>query len=384
MTGTLEGGGLSQTAGQGAVKELASFASALRGRGMTVTPDQVGSMARSLLLVDPAQRDQVHAALKSLSVTDPSQREIFDEEFRHFFEMWQTDQVPDDRSSLAPITGTDRLADRPDDRTREEVSSEAGASAAERLAHRDFADLDPDEAEEARRLVMTMLWQPSDFRTRRWVSARRGLRTDLRRTFRRAVGPEGDLLRIDVRERRLRQRPLIVIADISGSMASYAEMFLVFAHAAQRRLDDVEVFTFSTELTRITEDLRHRDLASALTGVSHTVSDWSGGTRIGDAVATWNRDWSRRLARRGPVALILSDGWDTGDPAILSREMGRLARSVHRVMWLNPLAARADYRPATRGMRTVLPHVDHLLPAASVADLRDVVSLLESIAGLRA
>ncbi|MGH8945522.1 MAG: vWA domain-containing protein [Acidimicrobiia bacterium] len=384
MTGTIEGGDPPHTPRQGAVRDLASFASALRGRGMTVTLDQVGNMARSLLLVDPAERDQVHAALRSLSVTDPSQREVFDEEFRRFFEMWRPEQIPDDHSSLAQITGTEQLTDRPDDRIRDEASSEAGASAAERLAHRDFADLDRDEAEEARRLVMTMLWQPSDFRTRRWVPARRGLRPDLRRTFKGAIGPEGDLLRIDVRERRLRQRPLIVIADISGSMASYAEMFLVFAHAAQRRLDDVEVFTFSTELTRITDDLRRRDLGSALAGVSHTVQDWSGGTRIGEAVATWNRDWSRRLARRGPVALILSDGWDTGDPDLLSHEMGRLARSVHRVMWLNPLAARRDYRPATRGMRAALPHVDHLLPAASVADLRDVVSLLESIAGLRA
>lgn len=351
---------------------------------MTVTPDQVGDMARSLLLVDPAERDQVHAALESLSVTDPSQREAFDEEFRRFFSMWSPEESPDDHSRLAQVTGVNPVIDRPGGRTRGEALSEAGASAMERLAHRDFADLDRDEAEKARRLVMTMLWQPSDFRTRRWVAAPRGRRPDLRRTFKRAVGPEGELMRITLRERRLRQRPLIVIADISGSMAGYSEMFLVFAHAALRRLDRVEVFTFSTGLTRITDDLRRRDLGSALIGVSNTVQDWSGGTRIGEAIATWNRDWSRRLARGGPVALILSDGWDTGEPRLLAREMGRLARSVHRVIWLNPLAGRRDYSPATRGMRAALPYVDQLLPAASVADLRDVVRLLESIAGLRA
>lgn len=226
---------------------------------------------------------------------------------------------------------------------------------------------------------MTMLWQPTDFKTRRWVRARDGRRPDLRRTLHRAVGPEGDLLQIALKKRRLRQRPLIVIADISGSMEKYADLFLVFAHAAQHRLDNVEAFTFSTELTRITEALRKRDTRLALSAVTDTVSDWSGGTKIGEALGEWNKQWSRRLARGGPVALILSDGWDCGDPSVLSEEMARLARSVHKVIWLNPLAAHSEYRPATRGMRAVLPHVDHLLPAASVNDLRGVVSLLDSI-----
>jgi hypothetical protein len=181
------------------------------------------------------------------------------------------------------------------------------------------------------------------------------------------------------RQRRRRQRPLIIIADISGSMEKYAELFLVFAHAAQRRIDDVEVFTFSTDLTRITEDMKRRDTVSALSRVSKTVKDWSGGTMIGEALAEWNRQWSRRLARGGPIALILSDGWDCGDPEMLGREMARLARTVSKVLWLNPLAARADYEPATRGMRAVLPHIDHLLPAASVNDLRGVVRLLDSV-----
>jgi hypothetical protein len=162
-------------------------------------------------------------------------------------------------------------------------------------------------------------------------------------------------------------------------MEKYADLFLVFAHAAQKRLESVEAFTFSTELTRITDDLNRRDTKTALSRVSASVRDWSGGTKIGEAFAEWNRLWSRRLSRGGPIALILSDGWDCGDPGQLSLEMARLARSVHRVIWLNPLAARSDYRPATRGMQAVLPHIDHLLPAASVMDLRGVVRLLDSL-----
>ena len=185
-------------------------------------------------------------------------------------------------------------------------------------------------------------------------------------------------MKIAMKGRRFKQRPLIVIADISGSMERYAELFLVFAHAAQNKIDHVEVFTFSTHLTRITPDLRKRDPRAALSSITHTVTDWSGGTKIGEAFADWNKSWSRRLARGGPVVMVLSDGWDCGDPQLLSTEMGRLARSVHRVLWLNPLAARHDYQPATRGMKAVLPYVDHLLPAASVHDLGGVVRLLES------
>ncbi|HEX6221564.1 MAG TPA: VWA domain-containing protein [Acidimicrobiia bacterium] len=364
----------------GTLTDLTSFATALRRRGLTVTPDQVSDMARAITLVDPSDRSQIHASLRSLAITDPDERGPFDEEFARFFE-----------GSLDPTPGHDQDREAPtgsalkpvmrstEGRSEEETSSQRGTSAIENVATRDFADLSDDELAEARRLVMAMMWQPTDVRTRRWSMARSGSRPDLRRTLRTTTRPEGDLIPIVMRTRRKRQRPLIVIADISGSMEKYADLFLVFAHAAQRRIDEVEVFTFSTELTRITEDLKKRSTQAALDKVASTVHDWSGGTKIGDAFAEWNRHWSRRLTRGGPIALILSDGWDCGDPALLSREMARLARTVHRVIWLNPLAAHADYRPATRGMQAVLPHVDHLLPAASVVDLRSVVRLLDTL-----
>jgi uncharacterized protein with von Willebrand factor type A (vWA) domain len=263
-----------------------------------------------------------------------------------------------------------------------EMSAQAGASAVERLATRDFADLDEDDLQEARRLVMTMMWHPTDYRTRRWKPGD-GRRPDLRRTLREAVGPTGDMMALSWKRRRKKERPLIIIADISGSMEKYADIFLVFAHAAQRRLREVEIFTFSTHLSRITEDMRRRDTRTALARVAERVTDWSGGTQIGEALSDWNRLWSRRLARGGPVVMILSDGWDCGDPGLLSTEMARLARSVHQVIWLNPLAARDSYQPLTRGMQAVLPHVDQLLPAASVSDFRGVVKVLDSVAGAR-
>lgn len=364
----------------GAVDGITLFADALRERGMTVTPDQVADMTQSLLMVDPAREEQVFAAFRCLAITDPAHREPFEEEFRRFFHgmwvdpiTWAHDTQEELTFAVAPIL------DAPSEPGIDETTTKTGASATENLASRDFADMDDDQLAEARRLVMTMLWQPTDFKTRRWIHDTLGRRPDMRRTLRGAVGPEGDLLRIERRRRRTRQRPLIIIADISGSMERYADLFMIFAHAAHHRLRHVEVFTFSTDLTRVTEEMSRRDIKTALARVTNTVTDWSGGTKIGEALAEWNRHWSRRLARGGPVVLLLSDGWDCGDPTLLSTEVARLSRSVHRLFWLNPLAGRAGYEPATRGARAILPYTDHLLPAASVNDLKGVVRLLETM-----
>lgn len=368
------------TSSGGPVRDLATFAEKLRDRGLTVTPDQVGDMARAIRLVDASRRSQVYTALRSLAITDPDQRASFDEAFVEFFEgLTRLQPTSEQHSTLASSNAVKPLLQSFGQTPESDARSQGGASATENLAHRDFAELDEAQLIEARRLVMAMMWQPSDVRTRRWLRSPTGSTPDLRRTLRGTVRPEGDLMPIVRRRRRKRQRPLIIIADISGSMEKYADLFLVFAHAAQRRLHQVEAFTFSTSLTRITEELRRRDTKTALAKVSSSVSDWSGGTRIGEAFAEWNRLWSRRLSRGGPIALVLSDGWDCGDPDLLRVEIARLARSVHSLLWLNPLAARADYRPATRGMQAVLPHVDHLLPAASVMDLRGVVRLLDTM-----
>lgn len=365
---------------RGPVLDLATFAEALRGRGITITPDQVSDMVRSLALVDVSNRGNVYAALRSLAISDPDQRPLFEEEFNRFFSGEITlNPTAEQHSNMRTAPALQPIFRPSGDAPATDMSSQTGASAVETLQTRDFANLDEDDMIEARRLVMAMMWQPSDVKTRRWSPSRVGTQPDLRRTLRSTTRPDGDLMPIVRRARRKRQRPLIIIADISGSMEKYADLFLVFAHAAQRRIDDVEVFTFSTELTRVTDDLRRRDTQTALDRVSNSVHDWSGGTRIGEALADWNRRWSRRLSRGGPIALILSDGWDCGDPGLLAGEMARLARTVNKVIWLNPLAAHADYKPATKGMQAVLPHIDHLLPAASVVDLRGVVRLLDSM-----
>lgn len=364
-----------------ALGDLTSFARELRFGGIGVTPDQIAGMAQALTLVDPAEEHLVRAALRALAVSDPAHNSVFDATFDRFFHRAMRDDPARSADPIEMRAAIPLIAPDTETPPAEDISTHEGASATERISARDFADLDEEELAEARRLVTTMFWRPPRSRTRRWISDRGGRRPDMRRTLQRSVGPGGDLLPLEMRRRRERQRPLVIIADVSGSMERYAELFLVFAHAARQHLGAVEVFTFSTRLTRVTDDLARRDVRTALASVGDSVVDWSGGTKIAEALASWNRLWSRRMARGGPVALVLSDGWDCGDPELLAAEAARLSRSVHRLIWLNPLAGRPDYRPATRGMKAVLPHIDHLLPAASVDDLAGLVALLDTMTG---
>ncbi|HKC19758.1 MAG TPA: VWA domain-containing protein, partial [Candidatus Dormibacteraeota bacterium] len=180
------------------------------------------------------------------------------------------------------------------------------------------------------------------------------------------------------RRPRVRRRPLVLICDVSGSMERYARLLMIFAHAIARR-EDLEAFVFSTRLTRITRLLRHRDLDRALDSVGKGVHDFSGGTRIGDALGEFNRKWARRVLGHGAVVIIVSDGWDRGDPAHLVSELIHLRRSSHRLIWLNPLLGSEGYEPLTRGMAAALPHCDDFLAAHNVAALEDLGVLLSSL-----
>lgn len=368
---------------------LVHFVRYLRHRGLPVGPGTAADLAGAIDAVGLDDRTDLYYALRAVVMTRPGQRQIFDEAFDLYFgsgrmrgadvALASEQRAPDRASARAQVPVL--APRRPDDDATdiEEVAEIAGGSYRERLARRDFADLTPEEHEQVRRLIDRMVWRPAAAPSRRWAPNRSGSRPDLRRTLRTVSGPHGDLVPLAWSDRRLRRRPLVVLADVSGSMERYTELFLYFVHAAQGRLGRVESFVFSTRLSRITRQMRLRQSHLALRQVAGAVTDWSGGTRIGEALAAFNREWSRRVTRGGAIGLIISDGWDTGDPELLDQEMARFARSVHRVIWLNPLAGRAGFAPETRGMRTVLAYVDDFLPAGSLVDLRGVVRLLESL-----
>jgi uncharacterized protein with von Willebrand factor type A (vWA) domain len=205
---------------------------------------------------------------------------------------------------------------------------------------------------------------------------RRGHHPDLRRTVRASLRYGGEPVERHWREPTSKPRPVVLVCDVSGSMDPYARMLLQYMQAwvaARRR---VEAFVFGTRLTRVTRELGGRDPDLAVARAAAAVSDWSGGTRIGDSLATLNREHGRQVGR-GSVAIVLSDGWDRGDPDQLAEEMARLARCSHAVIWLNPLKAHEGYEPLTRGMRAALPHVDHFLAGNSIASLEELAELME-------
>jgi hypothetical protein len=246
----------------------------------------------------------------------------------------------------------------------------------ELLRHKDFSLVEESELESIKRLLAELAWRIGQRRTHRLSPGGRSV-TDLRHMFRSSLRFGGEILEWDYKQFKLKPRPLIVLADISGSMERYTRMLLYFAFSISKRFtQDVATFVFSTRLTHITAALRRRSVDQALAQVSSSVPDWSGGTRIGEALKSFNFTWARRVLGRGAVVLLISDGWDRGDAALLRREMARLQRSCYRLIWLNPLLGGADYEPLTRGMQTALPYVDDFLPVHNLASLEDLAAQL--------
>ncbi|HYS97140.1 MAG TPA: VWA domain-containing protein, partial [Candidatus Dormibacteraeota bacterium] len=256
-------------------------------------------------------------------------------------------------------------------------ASSSGYSAEELLRHKDFEEMTWTETEQVRRLLEQAPWRVAEKKTRRLRPSRTG-GIDLRRSARHAIRSSGELMTLFRRKPRVRRRPLVLLCDVSGSMERYSRLLMIFAHAIARR-EDLEAFVFSTRLTRITRMLRQRDLDRALDSVSKRVHDFSGGTRIGDALGDFNRHWARRVLGHGAVVIIISDGWDRGDPSHLVAELIHLRRSAHRLIWLNPLLGSEGYEPLTRGMAAALPHCDDFLAAHNVAALEDLGRLLAGL-----
>jgi uncharacterized protein with von Willebrand factor type A (vWA) domain len=252
-------------------------------------------------------------------------------------------------------------------------------STQERLRRLDFSRFSDEELSAARALMLTWRWKPGLRRTRRLAPARRGRRFDFPRTLRRAMRTHGVPYTLALRAPRRKPRPLVLLCDISGSMAPYTRMLLHFLHTVLRGISHAEVFLFGTRLTRITRQLRHRNVEQALADVGKQVVDWSGGTRTGEALRAFNTKWARRVLGQGAVVCIISDGWDRGDPALLAAEMAYLQRLSFRLIWLNPLLGLPGYRPLTRGMSAALPFVDDFLPVNDIASLETLADLLGSL-----
>ena len=385
--------------GEHLLANLLHFARLLRRLGFQVSASQLSDLAEALTTVNVGQRSDFYYTTRAFLVHHPDERETFDRAFDLFWSgrlnhshlqlgsrvlraaSVSQSQLP--VSSQPPLRAGARQADEPAPdvpEARPDLDVPATYSPWEILRHKDFAAFTDEELGLAVQVIEDIKWQVGHRRTRRQMRVvKRTARLHLPDTMRRSLHLQGEIVQLAWTRPKTKPRPLVVICDISGSMERYSRVLLRLMHALQHTGQPVEAFVFGTRLTRITPALRQKDVDSAVREVAQVVLDWSGGTRIGESLKTFNYRWGRRVLRRGALALIISDGWDRGDLALLKREIARLRRSVHRLLWLNPLLGTPDYQPLAQGMQTVLPYVDDFLPAHNLASLGRIASQLASM-----
>jgi hypothetical protein len=368
---------------------MVRFAAVLRRQGLSVTPEHVTDGVRALDRLDLADREEVRIGLRSVFAGRPEDFPIFDRAFDAFWRAGASaEEVAD---ALAPPALSEPASSGAESAARETLALEAwqeaeegdegdepigvpAASEIEAAAARDFSTFTPDQLDEVYRLTLKIARRLARrISRRRRPSARRG-RIDLRRTLRASL-TRGELIDLRFRRRKRKKVRLVLLCDVSGSMDLYSRFLLQFLFALQSAFARVETFTFSVRLTRVTDYLRARSYREVLRRLT-AVRDWSGGTKIGESLAEFNRGWPSLVDRR-TIVIILSDGWDTGDPDVLAAELLRIKRRAGRVIWLNPLLGNPSYEPLTRGMAAALPLVDRFAAAHNLAALRDLAGSLD-------
>jgi len=367
--------------GDSVVDRLAALTAGLRAQGTRVGLGELLTAHRALAAVETSSRDEARLALRTVLCSHRDDLERFDRAFLSVFgdgrapvdqalnELGEIERVALPRAGI-PGTADHSPAEDP-------VPVPAAWSDVELLRTKDFARYTDAEVAMAKELIARLARRgPTRISRRTRPSRRRGHVPDLRQMVRASLRTGGEPVHRRWRAPSRRPRQLVLVCDVSGSMAPYARMLLQYVHACVAARRRVEAFAFGTRLTRITNELTGRDHDRALERAAAVVTDFSGGTRIGAALAELNRVHGRRIGR-GAVVVILSDGWDRGDPVLLEAEMARLRRTAYRLVWLNPLAAHPDYEPLTRGMRAAVPHTDQLLAGNSLASLEQLAMVLE-------
>ena len=379
------------------VLNLLLFGRVLRAVGVHVHRERMVDAIQATEWIGLRRRTDLRATLSALLVHRHEDLPLFNQAFDLFFRAHGSSALDLPLFSLGERArvvlrregGAPQRLDLESQSTESDAASAAFAigaySTVEVSRTKDFADFTAAELEAARRVMLRMRWRPGVRRTRRWQRSSRG-DLDMPRLLRTNLMRGGELIELPRRIRREAPRPIVMLADVSGSMDRYSRMLLAFASGLTRSARQVESFVFATRLTRVSR------LVSAATGyrvlsrMVRDLHDWGGGTRIGEALRTFNTTWARRVMRHGPVILIVSDGWDRGDPQLLAQELARLRRRCSRLIWLNPLLGSAGYEPLTRGMQAALEHIDDFMPAHNLRSLEDLATHLQRLgtaAGLK-
>lgn len=366
------------------------FARALNAAGINVTPTQSIDFCHALKLVDVGSRDEVFHAARAMLINRKEQLTLFETLFNLF---WQDhtrkERFKRQKAPLAPRHKRPQghqyaamlmaRAIGAQDKEIEMVDKAETYSDLELLQRKDFGHLSPEELDTVRKLIQKMRWQISLRETRRRVPHKNGRYIDLRNGMRSAAKHGGIPLSLFYQKRKIKERPIVLLADISGSMEKYSRLFLQFFYSVTHSVKAVEAFLFGTRLSRITNELQFKNIDTAIDQTARHVIDWNGGTRIGDSLATFNRVWSRRVLRRGAIVILVSDGWERGDSDLLGKEMRYLQHRSHRLIWLNPLSGRQDYQPKVEGMASALPYVDDFMPIHNLQSLQELAEHLETL-----
>jgi uncharacterized protein with von Willebrand factor type A (vWA) domain len=376
----LEGADPIAAAGDHVSARVGGLAAQMRAHGARVGLGEVLAAQRALSAGDASSRASSFYALRAALCSTRAEMVAFASAFVAVFGAEESISPLDELGEIAK-QAMPRVAvpEQGDEAPAIDLTPTPAAwSEEELLREKDFAAYTDAERAMARRVLARIALKGPKRLSRRTVPTTRRRDThDLRATIRASLRTGGELLERRYREQATRPRRLVLVCDVSGSMAPYSRMLLQYMQACVAARARVEAFVFGTRLTRVTRELRGRDSDRALARAAAAVTDWSGGTRIGDALSTLNREHGRRIGR-GSVVILLSDGWDRGEPEELAEEMARLARTAHRVVWLNPLAADPRYEPLTRGMKAAMPHVNRLLPGNSIASLEALAELMET------
>jgi hypothetical protein len=389
---------------------VAGFSRRLHDAGLPATPARSADFARAVALVEPVARARLYWTARSIFVSDRAQIGAFDAAFRAVFGGGAGEgpavELDEARAAPAPADdrrGSDRTAPPPPTREHdgppaamrppptdggeqapeEDAPVPTLASTEELLRRRSFEALAPEELAQLYRLMSRLALAPPLRRTRRYEKGRRGGHVDMRRTLRASLRTGGDPIRLRRRRRRSVRRRLVMLCDISGSMEPYARAYVQLLTCAAGSGRNAEVFAFATRLTRLTRALATRNPEQAIARAAAAAPDWSSGTRIGEALKAFNDRYGRRGMARGAVIVILSDGWERGDPQLVGREMARLRRLAHRIVWVNPRAAAPGFSVAAGGMVAALPHCDAFVSGHSFNALHEVVDAIAEPYGSR-
>lgn len=366
----------------GLVSVLVGFGRTLRDQGLTVGSGDMLTYCQAMTDLDPTDLVDLYWAGRTCIVTRREDIPTYDEAFREYF--LSEDSPLEDLFELKAETdpeGTSPLElpplENPDEEQEQEGLFGFQASNIESLKHKSFSECTPEELAQLRRIMQRFRLTPPRRRMRRTEPSGQGHRLDLARTIRQSLRTQGELVELSWRKRKVRRRPLVLILDISGSMAEYSRALLQFSYSANRVSDKVEVFCFGTQLTRITDALKTRKPDDALADAAQRAFDWEGGTKIGASLDTFVREWGRKGTGRSAVTVICSDGLDRGDPELLSTSIERLGRLCHRIVWMNPHKGDdPNYQPQSVGMKIAQPHVDVLLSGHDLRSLEELAEVL--------